>query len=306
MDRLFLSKETKMPYSMTGFGRAEKIFATRKYSVELKSVNSRYCDLNIRMPRILNFADTAVRKQITDALIRGKVDVFINYQDTSSECETITINEGLAKAYSDAAANIAAITGREDDLGVSRLASYPDVLQVSQTAVDEEVMGRELADTVAEALAGMNAMRKREGDALASNILTKISTLAGIRDEIEERSPAVIDGYRARLSARVDELLTSEQKEFYDEGRLASEVALFADKCAVDEELTRLKSHFAQADKILAGDGACGKQMDFLVQEINREVNTCGSKANDIEITNRVLAMKNTVEEIREQIQNLV
>ncbi|MCR5614951.1 MAG: YicC family protein [Saccharofermentans sp.] len=295
-----------MPYSMTGFGRAEKIFATRKYSVELKSVNSRYCDLNIRMPRILNFADTAVRKQITDALIRGKVDVFINYQDTSSECETITINEGLAKAYSDAAANIAAITGREDDLGVSRLASYPDVLQVSQTAVDEEVMGRELADTVAEALAGMNAMRKREGDALASNILTKISTLAGIRDEIEERSPAVIDGYRARLSARVDELLTSEQKEFYDEGRLAAEVALFADKCAVDEELTRLKSHFAQSDKILAGDGACGKQMDFLVQEINREVNTCGSKANDIEITNRVLAMKNTVEEIREQIQNLV
>ena len=295
-----------MPYSMTGFGRAEKIFATRKYSVELKSVNSRYCDLNIRMPRILNFADTAVRKQITDALIRGKVDVFINYQDTSSECETITINEGLAKAYSDAAANIAAITGREDDLGVSRLASYPDFLQVSQAAVDEEVMGKELADTVAEALAGMNAMRKREGDALASNILMKIATLAGIRDEIEERSPAVIDGYRARLSARVDELLTSEQKEFYDESRLAAEVALFADKCAVDEELTRLKSHFAQADKILAGDGACGKQMDFLVQEINREVNTCGSKANDIEITNRVLAMKNTVEEIREQIQNLV
>ena len=306
MDRLFLSKETKMPYSMTGFGRAEKIFATRKYSVELKSVNSRYCDLNIRMPRILNFADTAVRKQITDALIRGKVDVFINYQDTSSECETITINEGLAKAYSDAAANIAAITGREDDLGVSRLASYPDVLQVSQTAVDEEVMGRELADTVAEALAGMNAMRKREGDVLASNILTKISTLAGIRDEIEERSPAVIEGYRAKLAARVDELLTSEQKEFYDESRLAAEVAVFADKCAVDEELTRLKSHFAQAHKILAGDGACGKQMDFLVQEINREVNTCGSKANDIEITNRVLAMKNTVEEIREQIQNLV
>ena len=295
-----------MPYSMTGFGRAEKIFDTRKYSVELKSVNSRYCDLNIRMPRLLNFADTQVRKQITDSLIRGKVDVFINYQDTSASSEAVTINEGLAKAYSDAAASIAALTGREDDLGVSRLASYPDVLQVSQAAVDEEVMGKELADTVAEALAGMMAMRKREGDALASNILTKIATLAGIRDEIEERSPAVIEGYRAKLSARVDELLTSEQKEFYDESRLAAEVALFADKCAVDEELTRLKSHFAQADKILAGDGACGKQMDFLVQEINREVNTCGSKANDIEITNRVLAMKNTVEEIREQIQNLV
>ena len=295
-----------MPYSMTGFGRAEKIFDTRKYSVELKSVNSRYCDLNIRMPRLLNFADTQVRKQITDSLIRGKVDVFINYQDTSASSEAVTINEGLAKAYSDAAASIAALTGREDDLGVSRLASYPDVLQVSQAAVDEEVMGKELADTVAEALAGMMAMRKREGDALAANILTKIATLAGIRDEIEERSPAVIEGYRAKLSARVDELLTSEQKEFYDEGRLAAEVALFADKCAVDEELTRLKSHFAQADKILAGDGACGKQMDFLVQEINREVNTCGSKAHDIEITNRVLAMKNTVEEIREQIQNLV
>ena len=306
MDRLFLSKETKMPYSMTGFGRAEKIFATRKYSVELKSVNSRYCDLNIRMPRLFNFADAAVRKQITDSLTRGKVDVFINYQDTASESETVTVNEGLVKAYSDAAAKIADVSGRPDDLGVARLASYPDVLQVSQTSVDEDMLGAELAETVAEALDAMKAMRKREGDALAENILGKIGTLSGIRDEIEERSPAVIEGYRAKLAARVDELLTSEQKEFYDESRLAAEVAVFADKCAVDEELTRLKSHFAQAHKILAGDGACGKQMDFLVQEINREVNTCGSKANDIEITNRVLAMKNTVEEIREQIQNLV
>lgn len=306
MDRLFLSKETKMPYSMTGFGRAEKTFATRKYSVELKSVNSRYCDLNIRMPRLFNFADAAVRKQITDSLTRGKVDVFINYQDTASESETVTVNEGLVKAYSDAAAKIADVSGRPDDLGVARLASYPDVLQVSQTSVDEDMLGAELAQTVAEALDAMKAMRKREGDALAENILGKIGTLAGIRDEIEERSPAVIEGYRAKLAARVDELLTSEQKEFYDESRLAAEVAVFADKCAVDEELTRLKSHFAQAHKILAGDGACGKQMDFLVQEINREVNTCGSKANDIEITNRVLAMKNTVEEIREQIQNLV
>ena len=291
---------------MTGFGRAEKIFATRKYSVELKSVNSRYCDLNIRMPRLFNFADASVRKQITDSLTRGKVDVFINYQDTASESETVTVNEGLVKAYSDAAASIAGITGRTDDLGVARLASYPDVLQVSQTSVDEDMLGAELSETVAEALNAMKAMRKREGDALAENILTKIATLADIRDEIEERSPAVIDGYRTKLSARVDELLTSEQKEFYDESRLAAEVALFADKCAVDEELTRLKSHFAQAHKILAGDGACGKQMDFLVQEINREINTCGSKANDIEITNRVLQMKNTVEEIREQIQNLV
>ena len=227
-----------MPYSMTGFGRAEKIFATRKYSVELKSVNSRYCDLNIRMPRLFNFADASVRKQITDSLTRGKVDVFINYQDTASESETVTVNEGLVKAYSDAAASIAGITGRTDDLGVARLASYPDVLQVSQTSVDEDMLGAELSETVAEALNAMKAMRKREGDALAENILTKIATLADIRDEIEERSPAVIDGYRTKLSARVDELLTSEQKEFYDESRLAAEVALFADKCAVDEELT--------------------------------------------------------------------
>ena len=187
MDRLFLSKETKMPYSMTGFGRAEKIFATRKYSVELKSVNSRYCDLNIRMPRLFNFADAAVRKQITDSLTRGKVDVFINYQDTASESETVTVNEGLVKAYSDAAAKIADVSGRPDDLGVARLASYPDVLQVSQTSVDEDMLGAELAETVAEALDAMKAMRKREGDALAENILGKICTLAGIRDEIEER-----------------------------------------------------------------------------------------------------------------------
>ena len=285
---------------------SEKFFDTRRYSVEIKSVNSRFCDVNIRMPKVFNFADAKIRKLISDTLIRGKVDVFISFDDNTEGSSEVAVNTSLVKAYSDAAAKIADVSGRPDDLGVARLASYPDVLQVSQASVDEDMLGAELAETVAEALDAMKAMRKREGDALAENILGKIGTLAGIRDEIEERSPAVIEGYRAKLAARVDELLTSEQKEFYDESRLAAEVAVFADKCAVDEELTRLKSHFAQAHKILAGDGACGKQMDFLVQEINREVNTTGSKANDIEITSRVLTMKNLVEEIREQIQNLV
>ena len=295
-----------MAYSMTGFGRGEKIFDTRKYTVELKSVNNRYCDINIRMPRIFNFADARIRKQITDRLLRGKVDVFINYDDSNSAAETVAINSGLVRAYSDAAAAIASMTGRADDLGTSRLAAYPDVLSVSSSAVDEDKLGDELITAVDCAIDGMIKMRKREGDNLLKDILVKLDRLETLRDEIAARAPMVVELYRSKLSSRMDELLTSEQREFYDDERLAAEVAVFADRCAIDEELKRLVSHFAQGRKILARDGALGKQMDFLVQEINREINTTGSKANDLEITNSVLQMKNTVEEIREQIQNLV
>ena len=295
-----------MAYSMTGFGRGEKVFDTRKYTVEIKSVNNRYCDINIRMPRMFNFADTRIRKQITDRLVRGKVDVFINYVDSNSEAEAVTINTGLVKAYSDAALQIAKMTGRVDDLGTARLAMYPDVMNVSQTRVDEDMLGDELVAAVDAAIDGMLAMRKREGDNLLKDILGKIDKLQELRDQTAQRAPLVVEAYRAKLAARIDDLLSSEQREFYDESRLSAEVAVFADRCAIDEELTRLVSHFAQAHKILAKDGPVGKQMDFLVQEINREVNTTGSKANDIEITNNVLQMKNTVEEIREQIQNLV
>ena len=295
-----------MAYSMTGYGRGEKIFESRRYTVEIKSVNSRYCDINLRLPRIFNFADARVRKTVSDSLLRGKIDIFINYEDTDSEGTEVVINTGLAKAYSDAVRELAEVTGREDDLASSRLSTYQDVILVRQTRIDEDRLYEELDITLGEALSGMQEMRKAEGASLAEDILGKVSSLETLRDEIAALSPEVVADYRQRLSDRIDVLLTDEKREFYDEGRLAAEVAVFADKCCIDEEMKRLISHFAQARSILSSKGPVGKKMDFLIQEINREINTTGSKANSIEITNRVLAMKNLVEEMREQVQNLV
>ncbi len=309
--RLFSSPKihlrgVSMAYSMTGFGRSEKISDTRRYSVELKSVNSRYCDINLRLPRILNFKDADIRKEVTSRLVRGKIDIFINYEDLSGgDCE-VAVNETLAVAYSEAIRKVSEITGREDDTGSGRIAVMQDVMVVGQKTVDEEVIGQEIMECLSDAIDSMAAMRKTEGDRLKDDILAKTDALRTIRDEIEQYAPTVIETYRKKLSDRIDELLKDDNRQFYDESRLAAEVAVFADKCAVDEELTRLSSHFAQVPQILASDGAVGKQMDFLIQEINREINTTGSKANDIEITNRVLRMKNIVEEMREQVQNLV
>ncbi len=295
-----------MAYSMTGFGRGEKVFDTRKYSVELKSVNSRFCDINIRLPRLFNFAEVEVRKIITAKLVRGKIDCYINYDDTDGAGQTVTVNAGLAKAYSDAAKVLAEVSGRDDNFNATNLAGFQDVLSIEQRTIDETRALEELTETLNAAINGMLAMRKREGDALCENILSKVDNLEKLRNEISEHAPSVIVSYRERLTARIDEILTSDQRAFYDDNRLAAEVAVFADKCAIDEELTRLSSHIAQARKILSGDGSVGKQMDFLIQEINREVNTTGSKANDIDITNNVLLCKNIVEEMREQVQNLV
>ena len=295
-----------MAYSMTGFGRGEKLYGTRKYSIELKSVNSRFCDISIRMPRMFNYMDTEVRRIITDRLLRGKIDVFINYEDQGESGQTVTVNTGLAKEYSEAAKAIAAVTERTDDFGVERIALMQDVLSVTAKEIDEEAAAKELLETLNLAIDGMLAMRKREGENLVATILTKVDSLEKIRNDIFTHAPSVIETYREKLTARINEILSSDQRAFYDDNRLAAEVAVFADKCAIDEELTRLSSHIAQARKILSGDGAVGKQMDFLIQEINREVNTTGSKANDIEITNNVLLCKNIVEEMREQVQNLV
>ena len=295
-----------MAHSMTGFGRGEKVFGTRRYSVEIKSVNSRFCDINIRMPKLFNFADANLRKLISDILVRGKVDVFISYEDDSESSSEVVVNQGLVKAYSDAISEIASITGRADDANATRLAAFPDVLTTRQKEIDEESIYTELLETMKVALDGIQEMRNIEGANLISDIIDKINSLEKIKDEIADRAPEVIEEYRVRLSDRIDELLADNNKAFYDEARITAEVAVFADKCAIDEELKRLTSHFSQGKRILAVDDSVGKKMDFLIQEINRETNTIGSKANDLEITNRVLLMKNVIEEMREQIQNLV
>ncbi len=295
-----------MAYSMTGFGRSEKIVETRRYTAELKSVNSRYCDINIRMPRLFNFAEASIRRTISDRLSRGKVDLYISFEDLDNASAEVAVNAGLAREYSEAVKKISELTGRVDDLSASRLSSYQDVLIVRQKNVDEDTIAAELMLCLNEAIDSMLSMRKNEGEVLCKDMLSKVSCLRELHKEISERAPLVVEDYRAKLSARIDEILDSEKRALYDDARLAAEVAVFADKCAIDEEINRLLSHFAQAETILSSDGFIGKKMDFLVQEINREVNTIGSKANDIEITNRVLLMKNEIEKIREQIQNLV
>ena len=294
-----------MAYSMTGFGRGEKVFDTRKYSIEIKSVNSRFCDISIRMPRMFNYLDTDIRRVITDRLIRGKIDVFVNFEDQGEAGQVVTVNAGLARGYSEAAKAISAVTGREDDMGVERIALFQDVLSVTQKEIDEEATAKELMEALNLAIDGMLEMRKREGDNLVKTILTKVSSLETLRGEVVTRSPSVVEAYKQKLAARINEILTSEQREFYDDNRLAAEVAIFADKCAIDEEMARLSSHFSQARKILAEEETVGKKMDFLVQEINREVNTSGSKANDLEITSLMLETKSEIEKIREQVQNI-
>jgi len=295
-----------MAYSMTGFGRAERIFGNRRYTVELKSVNSRFCDISVRMPKIFNFADAAIRKTVQETLVRGKVDIYITFEDTAAGSTEVVLNDGLVAAYSDALARIAESTGRQDGTTAARLAMLPDVLITRQKEVDEDQLGNELDETLKAALDGMQEMRAVEGANLVSDIIDKVNELEKIHSEITERAPQVVVEYRKRLADRIDELLADNNKAFYDEARLTAEVAVFADKCAIDEEIKRLTSHFAQAKRILAVDVTVGKKMDFLIQEINRETNTIGSKANDLEITNRVMLMKNIIEAMREQIQNLV
>lgn len=306
MHKFTCYSEVLMAYSMTGFGRGEVICDTRRYTVEIKSVNSRFCDINIRMPRIFNFADSKIRKKISDRLVRGKVDVFISYEDAQNESTEVVLNEGLAREYAAAVSRIADITEVASELNATRLANFPDVLTVRQRSVDEDRLFEEICSCVDMALDGMMAMRSAEGNNLASDILKKVEDLRDLHSQIVERAPQVTVEFRSRLETRINELLDMEKRAFFDENRIAAEVAVFADKCAIDEEIKRLLSHFGQARTILTGETNVGKKMDFLVQEINREINTIGSKANDIEITNRVLLMKNIVEEMREQIQNLV
>ena len=195
---------------MTGFGRGEKIYDTRKYSIEIKSVNSRFCDISIRMPRIFNYLDSDVRRIITDRLLRGKIDVFINYEDQGESGQTVTVNAGLAKEYSEAAKAISAVTGRTDDFGVERIALMQDVLSVTQNEIDEEAAAKEIIETLNEAIGGMLQMRKREGDNLVSSILSKIDALEALREEVVTRAPEVVEYYKQKLTARINDILTSE------------------------------------------------------------------------------------------------
>ena len=288
--------------SMTGYGRYEQVENDRKVLIEISSVNHRYLDLNIRMPRLLMPFEEAIRKVLKEKLARGKVEINITYQSTAKEDLEVVVNEALGEAYLSGLHQLGNRFGLEDDLKLSTLTNVTDLVSFQKKNADETQVGEMVLSAVGCALENFIQMRQKEGETLKKDILEKNKNLLQMVQAIEERSPQVVIQYRERLQSRLGELFDEIPM---DEGRILAEIALFADKCAIDEEITRLKSHIQQLEDILAEGNVVGRKLDFLMQEMNREANTIGSKANDYEITKMVVTLKTEIEKIREQVQNI-
>lgn len=287
--------------SMTGFGRATYEVDGRTYTVEIKSVNHKYNDINIRLPRFLNSIEDELRKQIQSSISRGKVDVFINFDNYSDKGYNIKINRNLAKEYLTELKSLADETGVPFELSVIDVSKLPDILKMEEDG-DEELIAGELKIALGEALKNFVDMRTKEGEKLAEDMKKRVDWIEVKVGEIAKFSSTLVEEYIEKLEARVKELMKT---DVVDETRLAQEIVIYSDKCSIEEELTRLKSHISQFNELLKGSSPIGKKFDFLVQEMNREVNTIGSKANCLEITNRVIDIKTEIENIREQIQNI-
>ena len=291
-----------MANSMTGFGRAVGLRDGREITVELKSVNHRYLDLGFRMPRHISFLEDEIRRVLTERLTRGHVDVFVTYRNTRNDAKTVVVDESLMGAYIAAAGSCAERFGLKNDLTVTSALRLPDVTDVVEAEEDREAVTALLNDVLSAACDELIGMRGIEGERLCRDLLARIDTLGALRGRIAERAPIVVEDYRARLNERISALLLPAE---IDGARLATEVALFADRANIDEELVRLGSHFDAARELLTSEAAVGRKLDFLVQEMNREFNTIGSKANDKAITALVIEGKAEIEKIREQVQNL-
>lgn len=288
-------------YSMTGYGRATNQADGRTMTIELKSVNHRFLDLNFRMPRSFAFLEDAARKTIANKLSRGHVDVFVTYVNLRDDSKIVTADMGLVKAYMTALDEIEKETGLRDDRSLSLISRLPDALRITENAEDEEALKELMISTMNDALDNLNAMRLKEGEAMKADMLLKISEIEKENEFIEKRYPETVTEYQAKLKARVEELLNGQ----LDENRLAQEVAIMADRAAIAEENVRLKSHIRQAREKCELTEPVGRSLDFIVQEMNREVNTISSKSQDIPITQSVIACKSAIEKLREQLQNV-
>ena len=288
--------------SMTGFGRCEVQKDSRKFTVELKSVNHRYLDVNIRMPKKLNFFETAIRTLLKSYANRGKVDIFITYEDLSQTQVSVKYNAALAAEYMKYLKQMEKEFGLENDVRVSTLSRYPEVFTMEEQSEDEEELWNGLKEALEGAFTQFVETRKTEGENLKKDIISKLDLLSEQIGFIEERSPQIVAEYRAKLEDKMKELLADTQIE---ESRIASEVILFADKICTDEEVVRLKSHISHMRNTLEEKDEIGRKLDFIAQEMNREANTILSKANDIEVSDRAISLKTEIEKIREQIQNI-
>ncbi len=288
--------------SMTGFGRCETAENNRKFTVEMKSVNHRYLDVNIKMPKALGIFESAVRTELKNYISRGKVDVFITFEDLSESRSTVRYNREVAEEYLKYLNRMAEDFGLDNDIRVSALSKYPDVLTMEEADVDQEERWTELQKAVAGAAKMFVETRIVEGGHLRDDLIDKLDGMGKLVDFISERSPEIIAEYRQKLEDRVRELLADTT---VDEGRLLTEVTIFADKVCVDEEIVRLRSHIETTRNTLLGGGSIGRKLDFIAQEMNREANTILSKASDLEISNCAIELKTEIEKVREQIQNI-
>ncbi len=288
--------------SMTGFGRGENSQDGMEFTVEIKTVNHRYSDIFVRMPRQIGFLEDKVRDLVGKAISRGKIDVYITYFNYGDDAKLVTMDEGLAKTYISATQSLRDKFYLKDDITVSLIARYPDVLKVEQAKEDEDLLWAMLKVATEKALDTLIIMRQTEGEGLKNVLLDRADYVESIVAEIAKRAPEIPKEYKLKLTARIKDLLDQQP---LDENRIATEVAVFADRCSIDEELVRMTSHIGQLREALSMDQPVGRKLDFLVQEMNREINTIGSKANDLSITKNVVEIKSEIEKIREQIQNI-
>ncbi len=291
-----------MIYSMTGFGRKEMTKDNKKVIVELKSVNHKYFDLNIKMPRKFNLFESKIRLLLKEYATRGKIDMYISYEDLNDSNSSLKYNSDLAKEYFEYYKQIQEELGIDDDIRTSSIARCQDVLVLEEQEINEDEMWSFLEEPLKEAFASFAEARAKEGESLKENILVKLSEMSGHVSFIEERLPSIISSYKEKLMENVKEFLANNK---IDEGRIAAEVTIYADKIAIDEELVRLSTHISNMKDILEKGKEIGRNLDFLAQEMNRESNTILSKSNDIEITNRGIELKTCIEKIREQVQNI-
>lgn len=288
--------------SMTGYGSAKGSVEGQEITVELKSVNNRYLDCSVRLPRNFLFAEDTVKQAVSAGVSRGKVDVFVSAQASQDSGTVVSVNDELARGYRDAVARIAETLGLESGLNAFSLARFPDVLTVERRELDKDKAAAALSEITAKAVEEFNAMREREGERLRRDMLGKLETIEELVSVVEERSPQTVKEYRERLEARLRDILADRS---LDEQRVITEAAIFADRTAVDEETVRLRSHIAQFRTMLEEGSPIGRKMDFLVQEFNRESNTIGSKCSDASLAKVVVDLKSEIEKIREQLQNV-
>lgn len=292
-----------MVKSMTGFGKSTLSKEKREYQMEIKSVNHRYLDITIKMPKTLSYLEDEIKKEISSKIKRGKVDVYITYENGSQEGRNITINKELAKLYINQLKELAQEEQISDKIEVMEIAKLPDILSIKVDEEDEKIK-QEVIELTQEATDKISQMRKTEGEKIAQDLLERINKIESKIIEISKKSTGLIGEYVVKLEKRIKEILKTED---VDKSRLAQEVVIYADKCSIEEEITRLKSHIFQFRNLITSNNEepIGKKIDFLIQEMNRETNTIGSKANNLEIVNGVIEIKTQLEDIREQVQNI-